>query len=301
MNVFFYLALTTFWGFSFIAIRYTLGMFPPFMAAALRIFIACVVLWIYVQVRKIPNSLNQKTIWYCYGQGILMFGIPWASLFWGEQFVSPSIASIINSTVPIFVLIFSWAMLPDEQPNLPSTIGALFGFVGIYYVFSPGAKFEIGNIQELQGLVSIGVMSISYALGAVSMKKLPSKVDRVWVLILQAFSGTVFLSILSVIKGEQIHHWEHVFSASAGLLYLSICSTVIASLIYYDLLQTWGVLKTVTVTYLSPFVAIVADIFMLNLHLKKNEMIGGLIILTGLLLIHWSKTKNFHKIVLRRS
>jgi len=300
MNAFLYILLTVFWGFSFIAIRYTLEMFPPFMAAALRIFISCVILWLFTKIRKRPNRLDRKTTWYCYWLGILLFGVPWACLFWGEQFVSPSIASIINSTVPIFVLILSWAMLPDEQPNLPSTIGVLCGFVGIFYVFSPGAKFQVGNVQELQGLLSVVLMSISYALGAVSMKKLPKDVDRVWVLLLQAVSGSIFLFILCAMRGERIVSTEHAIPAITGLMYLAICSTVIASLVYYFLIEQLGVLKTVTVTYLSPFVAILADIFMLGIHLKSHEMIGGLIILTGLLLIHWSKTKGLGKMILRR-
>lgn len=262
------------------------------MAACLRIFLSCAILWLYVKIKKRPNTIDRKLTWYSFWLGILLFGIPWACLFWGEQFVSPSIASIINSTVPIFVLILSWAMLQDEQPNLSSTIGVLFGFVGIFYVFSPGAKFQVGNLQELYGLLSIIVMSISYALGGVSMKKIPKNADRVWILILQAFSGSIFLAILSFFKGESIVSTEHPVHGTIGLLYLAICSTVIASLIYYHLISQWGVLKSVTVTYLSPFVAIIADIFLLDIHLKRNEIIGGTIILAGLLLIHWSKTKS---------
>jgi drug/metabolite transporter (DMT)-like permease len=301
VNLFLFFLLTVFWGFSFIAIRYSLEMFPPFMAACLRIFLSCAILWLYAKYKKRPNLIDKKLTWYSFWLGILLFGIPWAALFWGEQFVSPSIASIINSTVPIFVLILSWAMLPDEQPNLSSTIGVLFGFVGMFYVFSPGAKFEFGNVRELQGLLSIVVMAISYALGAVSMKKLPKDADRMWILILQAFAGSIFLAIASFFKGETIVSTEHAVHATIGLLYLAICSTVIASLVYYHLLTQWGVLKTVTVTYLSPFVAIVADIILLNLHLKKNEMIGGTIILAGLLLIHWSKTKNVHKLFRKKA
>ena len=270
-------------------------MFPPFMAACLRIFISCAILWLYAKIKNRPNLIDRKLTWFSYWLGILLFGIPWAALFWGEQFISPSIASIINSTVPIFVLILYWVMLSDERPNLPSTIGVLFGFVGIFYVFSPGAKFQVGNTQELLGLLSIVVMSLSYALGAVSMKKIPKDADRVWILILQALSGSVFLAILSWAKGESIASTGHASPAISGLLYLAICSTVIASLVYYHLITQWGVLKTVAVTYLTPFVAIVADIFLLDIHLKKNEIIGGTIILTGLLLIHWSKTKNVHK------
>lgn len=232
--------------------------------------------------------------------GIVMFGIPWACLFWGEQFVPPGIASIINATVPIFILIMSWAMLPEEQPTVPTSLGALLGFIGMICVFSPTVDLQPGQMQLKMGILSIFVMSISYALGGVLMKKIAKGMDMVWVFIFQALSSSVFLATLSIVKGEKIVDRAFLAESSLGILYLALCSTAIASLLYYHLIFQWGTLKASAVTYLVPFVAVAIDIIALHTFPKSNEILGGSLIMVGILLIHWSKTKNLHRLIYRK-
>jgi drug/metabolite transporter (DMT)-like permease len=293
VNLFLFFVVVLFWGFSFIAIRLSIETFPPMMAAGLRIFLGMVFLWIYAKVRKRPNPIHGKSILYMIGLGTLLFTIPWACLFWGEQYVHPSIASIINSTVPIFVLILSWMLLPSEQPTLPSTIGVLLGFAGMFFVFAPSIHLRSqGN--EMMGMVSVFIMALSYAMGAVMMRKVPKGTDLVWAFIFQAFAASVTLALMSFVLGEKILDTTHFARSSWGLIYLASCSTAIASLIYYHLLAEWGALKAVAVTYLTPFVAIIVDLIVLHVHPKPNEYIGGSMIMIGILLIHWARTKNLH-------
>ncbi len=297
MNLLLFFLLVLFWGFSFIAIRLSIQTYPPFMAAGLRIFVGMLLLLIYVAIRKRKNTISGINMWRSFGLGILLFTIPWGCLFWGEQFVHPSIASIINATVPIFVLIFSWLMLPNERPMLPGVIGVMLGFAGMFFVFGPSVQMG-SQSNESAGMISVFIMAISYAMGGVLLRKMPKGIDMVWGLIFQAFAGSVTLGILSLMLGEKVQDTSHILQSSLGLFYLASCSTAIASLIYYKILADWGVLKAVTVTYLTPFVAIIVDFFVLNVHPKPNEYIGGALIMIGILLIHWAKTKNFHKIFL---
>lgn len=267
------------------------------MAACLRITLAMVILWLYQTIRRRPNTIHGKAFWKNIVLGILLFGLPWGCLFWGEQFVHASIASIINSTVPLFILVFSWLMLPEEQPNLPSTSGVLLGFVGMFWVFSPGLHADQIHSQNMFGMMSVMVMAISYGFGGVMMRRWTKGLDMVWALIIQAMSGAIFLGVASLLRHETIVDTGNALPSTLGLVYLAVCSTVVASLIYYHLIFQWGTLKAAAVTYLSPFVAIFADIIFLNVHPKPNELFGGMLILIGLLLIHWTKTKNVHRAI----
>src|ERR1051326_1479547 len=110
--------LACFWGCSYIAIRFAVESIPPFGAAFARIFIGSILLHIYSLAVKSPFPKSKKLVFKIALIGLFNFGLPWAALFWGEQYVQPALASIINSTVPIFVLTFSWFLLPEEQPTL---------------------------------------------------------------------------------------------------------------------------------------------------------------------------------------
>lgn len=264
------------------------------MAAGLRIFLGMLILWVYAKIRKRPNRIKGKLVWKMFGLGILVFTIPWGCLFWGEQYIHPSIASIINATVPIFVLLFSWMLLPEEQPTVPSTIGVFLGFAGMFCVFAPSVQVQSSGL-EMRGMISVFLMAISYGFGGVMLRKMPKGTDMVWAFIFQALAGTITLLLISLCMGEQIVGVGKLLSSSLGLVYLAVCSTAIASLVYYHLISEWGVLKAAAVTYLTPFVAIVVDLVVLHVHPKRNEYIGGAMIMIGILLIHWAKTKNFHK------
>lgn len=270
------------------------------MAAGLRIFVAMLLILLYARITKRPNTVKGPMMYKMMALGIVLFGIPWACLFWGEQFVHPAIASIINATVPIFILILSWAMLPDEQPTIPTSLGALLGFVGMICVFSPSVDLSAGEVQMKMGILSIFGMSISYAIGGVLMKKLAKGMDMVWAFIFQALSSSIFLAVLSLIKGEKIVDPSQIAQSSMGIFYLALCSSAIASLIYYHLIFAWGALKASAVTYLVPFVAVIIDIFVLHVYPKPNEFLGGALIMVGILLIHWSKTKNLHRLIYRK-
>jgi drug/metabolite transporter (DMT)-like permease len=286
--------LTLFWGFSFIAIKVSIETFPPFMAAGLRIFLAMVFLLIYTTIWKRKNTFNLKNTLYMFFLGILLFGIPWACLFWGEQFVHPSLASIINSCVPIFVLTLSWLLLPEEKPILPAIIGVMIGFIGMVCVFAPGLHGHTTTALETRGIIAVFIMSFSYALGNVFLRKAQKGLDMVWGLILQAFAGSIFLFVVSFLVGERVQGTTHITKSILGIVYLASCSTAIASLVYYQLLKEWGALKSSTVTYVTPFIAIAVDLIVLGVHPKPNEFLGGGLIMAGILLIHWTKTKGFH-------
>ena len=92
--IFFLLSL--FWGFSFVAIKVIVDSIPPFIGAALRTgFAILFLLIIYRFVGKsiqVPRKLLPK-IWI---NGLFLQGFPFAFLFWGERFVSPGLAGILN-------------------------------------------------------------------------------------------------------------------------------------------------------------------------------------------------------------
>ena len=245
--------------------------------------------------------MNRTMIFKNFFLGIVLFAIPWATLFWGEQYVHPAIASIINATVPIFVLLFSWVLLPEEQPIASTSIGVLLGFIGMIWVFSPSTKdMQPSELNVKLGMITIFVMSLSYGFGAVMMKKLAKGQDMIWAFIYQALAASICLAILSLSNHETISHPEKLPQSLAGISYLAVFSTAIASLIYYHLIFEWGALKAVAVTYIVPFVAILVDLFALHMYPKSNEIAGGSLIMAGILLIHWSKTKNLHKFILRK-
>jgi drug/metabolite transporter (DMT)-like permease len=264
---------------------------PPFGAAFSRVFIGSVLLHLYSVIFKYPYPKSKKLVFKISLIGLFNFGLPWACLFWGEQYVQPALASIINSTVPLFVLTFSWFMLPDEKPTFLKGIGVLLGFLGIVSIFAPSISFDHLSDRHLWGMFAVMMMSIFYGLGGILSKKVVRKIEISWNITIQGYMGSLFLLILSL--STEGYHWFPKLlqypKATGGILYLAIFSTAIAWLLFYRLIREWGAVRSSTVTYVAPFVAILVDWLYYKKFPTLPQMLGAALIFSGLYLIHLAR------------
>ncbi len=288
-----FLFLTLFWGCSFIAIRFAVDALPPFAAASLRVLVAVIVLGGLALVRRVPLPRSRKMRIRIGLIGLINFTIPWACLFWGEKFIPPALASILNATVPIFVLLFSMILLPGEKPTWMKGAGVVLGFIGILMVFQPSLGASPSENRALFGMLAVIVMSISYALGSIASKSVVKEVDTRWNIAIQGIVSFLALFLLSA-WAEGVDWIPSFFThlkAILSILYLGLVSTAIAWLIYFRLIREWGVLKASAVTYTAPLVAIFVDWIYFGKWPAPIQVIGAGLIASGVALIHRARSK----------
>lgn len=291
MNVALFALLTAFWGFSFIAIRFSVEAFPPFAAAGLRTGIAMVFLLVLAILQRVPPPRSKALLGKLALLGLANCAVPWACLFWGEQYVLPAIAAILNSSVPLFVFIFSWMILPNDRPNRIDFLGVTLGFVGIFFVFAPSIqKFSL-NQESFYGMIAIMVMAISYGIGTTGVKRIGRQCGFLWMVAVQCVSATFVLFALSGVTEGWL--WTEQFGknlkATYSVVYLAIFSTALAWLIYFRLVNVWSALRASTVTYLVPFIAILADLFYFRKLPTFNQLVGALLIMSAIGLMQFSR------------
>ena len=279
-----YFALSSlFWGCSYIAIGFTLRYLPPFFAAFLRSFIAMLLLAIYLLCRD--KKITFPKVWkQSMTSGLFIMGIAWLFLFWGEKFITPAMAAILNSTVPIFTALFIPFMYKQEKLSLTKWAGIFVGFGGVVLIFGPEISLKIS--RQLQGLLSVTMMALCYAIGVLWSKRLTHKVGNAINLFYQCAGSTLFLFLISSITElpHQTLHWS--WPAVIAIFYLGSCSTAVTWLLFFRLLKDMGSVRATSVTYLIPIVAIIADHFFWDKGLTWNQLGGAFVILSGVILIH---------------
>ncbi|MCB0308447.1 MAG: DMT family transporter [Bdellovibrionales bacterium] len=288
-----FIALTLLWGFSFIAIRVTLELFPPFAAAAIRIFLAGLILMSVAFLKKRRILLSRKNIFQLMGIGMIYFGIAWACLFWGEQFVMPAVASIINSTLPIMVFVLSFKLLKNEKPMPMEFIGVGLGFVGILFVFVPSIQAFSLDQSVFYGMLAVMGMVVAYGFGTVLTRKMGAQISVYWGFVFQAMPAALFLFTLSFMFEPQ--SWMSLDAirnhprALWGIAYLAVFSTAIAWVLYFKLLHTWGALRASSVTYAMPVVSVFADWIFLKRLPTLYQLIGAGLILQAIYIMRWAQ------------
>lgn len=281
--------LALLWSGSFLNIKVVVDQLPPVFCAMMRVLISLVCLSVLFSLLRKKVLLPPKKCWRLWGAGLFTQALPFLFLFFGEKFIAPALASIINSTVSIWALILGTLIFRDFSQWTPVKIsGIILGFVGIVLIFSP---FLQGSESSLIGIISVFGMALAYAIGGLINQHVIFKNMQVGFetnLIQQHISSVLFL-LLTSLSLETWPAWSSLMNVKVLLsfLYLGVMATAIAWMIYFYLIKEWGAVRAASVMYIVPVLAIVWDFLFLHLTPSSNELLGMLAILAGVTLIQW--------------
>lgn len=282
-HILYFILMSLFWGGSFLAIAIAVQHFPPFFAAFIRSFIAMSAIAIYLFWKR--GKIQRPKVWLqSFGSGLFIMGIAWIFLFWGEKYVSPALAAILNGTVPIFTTLLFPLLTPQDKLSWNKWAGVLMGFLGIVVIFAP--EFSFGMSLHLKGLLAVLMMAVCYAIGTLWTRRLSNRVSNSTNLFYQCLGSATILLIASAIfeLPYQSLHWSG--KALLALTYLGLFSSALSLLLFFVLVKEIGSVQASAVTYCPPLVAILLDVIFLKKWITWNQAIGAVIILGAVFLIH---------------
>ncbi|KIA90060.1 DMT family transporter [Kaistella jeonii] len=273
--------LSIIWGSSFILIKKSLEHFNPYEVGALRVLIAGILLLpiAILNIKKFPRKhLKWLIIAALTGNFIPMFLFPIA-----ETQISSSIAGIVNSMMPIFVIIVGslfWKFSTTKR----QLVGVAISFSGACILALSGA--ESGKLKMIP-IVLLLVATLCYAISTTTVK---SKLHEIPAKILSAFVFSFVLILPSLISlvfsgfFAKLEPSKDLFIGLGFVSLLSIFGTGLAMMLNYRLLNISTPLFASTVTLLMPVVAVIWGILD-GEKLTMMQGFGGLVILAGLIFL----------------
>jgi drug/metabolite transporter (DMT)-like permease len=277
------IALT--WGSSFILIKKSLLLFSPYEIGAFRVAVSGLLLG-YLGIPALRTMGRKSLFWVAmtgfFGNFLPMYLFPIA-----QTRVSSSLAGILDSLVPVFVLVLGFLFFKIKS-KMPQYIGALLGFIGaaILMYFS-----ETSSEETKIGYALLVVLATAcYAMAGLIIKERLSHIPSV------QLSGAVFgiWMVPSLVILALAGFFNQDFSSSAtvealGFLgVLTVLGTAIAMILYYKLIQKTSAVFASTVTYLLPLVAVIWGLLD-GERFSIWYVVGGLLILLGIYLIKEKK------------
>ena len=273
------LALATVWGGSFFFAKIALSEVPPLTIALHRVFWAAPALFLVVwwQGIKIPRSIQAWS--YYLVMGALNNAIPFSLIFWGQTTIGSGLASILNGTTAVFGAVVAGILLADEPLTARKIIGALFGLFGVAVIMGLDALTDF-NPRDLAQLAVLGA-ALSYAIAGVWGKRFLSGYPP----IMNAFgmlAGSTVLMIPTALFVEGMPTLALSTGIWASLLALSLMSTAIAYLLYFNILVRAGSANLMLVTLLIPPIAVGLSVTFLGEKLGYEAWSGFILIAIGL-------------------
>jgi drug/metabolite transporter (DMT)-like permease len=269
--------LATLWGASYSFIRVGVETIPPITFIAARTLIAGALLFAVIHARGIAVP-RDAAIWRKFlFQACLNSVIPFTLIAWGERSVDAGLATILNSTSPIFTFLLTVLVTRHEPTTARKLFGVVAGIAGIGLIVGTEALSGLGH--QLWAQLAIVVATICYAGAAIfgkSFKGLHPMLPAAGSLL----SGAVLLIPASLIVE---HPWTLAPSLAslAALLALAVFSTALALVIYFRLINTLGSVGTVSQAYLRVPIGVAIGAVFLGETLTSSAWIGLVCVIAG--------------------
>lgn len=290
-----WLILCGIWGSTWLFIKLGLADLPPITFAGIRFVIACTILFSLIRIRGIALPHARADWILLASSGILSFGLNYGLVFWGEQYITSGLAALLQATLPAFGLVFAHFHLPSERLSWTKIGGVVLGVCGVGVVFSN--QLVVSGRQALAGCVALVLSAMFAAYSNVLVKTYGKRLDPAVLSAGQMLFGLVLLLAVGIpLEGNPFRfHWTPM--AVIAMLYLAIVGSVIAFLLYYWLVLNMDVTKSMLIALVTPVVAVILGMIVLDEEFGWRTLAGGAMIMLGIGFIVVRKTKKKAEVI----
>jgi drug/metabolite transporter (DMT)-like permease len=275
-----WLILCGIWGSTWLFIKLGLADLPPLTFAGIRFVISCAILFPLVWVRHLALPKGRRDWFLLVGTGVMSFSLNYGLVFWAEQYISSGLAALLQATLPAFGLLLAHIYVPAERITLVKIAGVVLGVCGVGVVFSN--QLAISGRQALAGCVAMVLSAFFAAYSNVMVKSHGKNLTPTVIAAFQMLFGMVPLLLYGIaFEGNPLRfRWTTI--AVVSLLYLAVVGSVIAFLLYYWLMQNMDVTKTMLISLVTPVVAVILGMLVLDEQLSWRTLVGGAMIIAGI-------------------
>ncbi len=269
--------LATLWGASYAFIKVGVETIPPVTLIAARTTIAAAVLLCVVRWRGIAMPADYAVWRRFLFQACLNSVIPYTLIAWAEQSVDAGLATILNSSAPIFTFLLSWFLAREQFASGRQLFGVVSGMVGICLIVGVQALSGIG--QQFTAELALVAAAICYG-GAATFGRNFRGLNPMVPATGSMLCGAIVLIPLSLVMD---HPWTLAPSvrSTLALICLSVFSTALAFTIYFRLLPTLGAVGTTSQAYLRVPIGVAIGVIFLGEVLAPTTWIGLVFVVAG--------------------
>lgn len=276
------------WGSTYLAIKVGLESFTPFWFAAFRYWMAVPLAAIWARREGVRFARPFRELLPAFGVGVLFIAICNGMVFWGETVLDSSYTALLITASPLWTAIFSALLSPllkgEEKLGARAFMGLGLGLVGSYLLLQPATmvpdNFRAALVVELSAML--------WALGALWVRRLRGRYHPLEMTTLQMVSGASFLTLLALVRGDEVLVAPVSLRAAVALSYLVIFGSLVAFGAYFYLLRVWSAARVATSAYVNPVVAVLLGWFLLGEWPSLSTLIGGAVVLSGVALALWN-------------
>jgi drug/metabolite transporter (DMT)-like permease len=205
--------------------------------------------------------------------------LPFSLIFWGQTQIASGLASILNSTTPLFTVVLAHFFTRDERLTTNRLTGVLFGLLGVAVMLGPDALYGL-HANMLAQIAVLGA-AICYAFAGIFGRRFRGAPPLVTAAGQVGATSVMMLPIVLIADRPWTLPMPSLQTFGA-VVALALLSTALAYVIYFRILAVAGATNLLLVTFLIPVSALLLGMSILGERLDLRHFGGMALIAFGL-------------------
>jgi drug/metabolite transporter (DMT)-like permease len=276
------LAFALIWSSAFTSARIIVADAPPILSLSLRFFISGLIgialARFLGQTWRLTPGQWRATIVFGLCQNALYLGLNFVAM----QTVEASLASIIASTMPLAVGFAGWVIFRERLSAL-GVLGLCAGAGGVALIM--GARMQAG--ADFYGIALCFIAVASLTVATLMVRGASSGGNLLMIVGLQMLVGSAFLVIPGLIFDQPVVNWS--MKLVLAFSYTVLMPGLVATFIWFWLVQRIGAVKAATFHFLNPFFGVMIAAVLLGETLRIWDIVGVVIIMFGILAVQMAR------------
>ena len=279
------LSLSALWGGSFFFAKVAIGELGPLTVVFARVVLAALVLNIALSLGG-QSLFRRGAPWRTYlAMGLLNNALPFSLIFWGQTEIASGLASILNSTTPLFTIVVAHFVTTDERLTGGKIAALLAGLGGVAVLVGP--ELAAQALSGAWGQLACLGAALSYAFAGIYGRRFRT----MGIAPMAAAGGQLTASTILILPIMLIVDQPWTLPAFpslkiwAALIALALLSTALAYVLYFRILAAAGATNLLLVTLLLPVMGILLGTIFLGEQLLPRHFAGMALIALGLVAI----------------
>ena len=266
------------WSFSFIWTKIALESFPPLTLISLRLILASFLLFGFLKLTGRFQRIDKSDLKLFFALAFFEPFLYYVGETYGLTLVKPTLASVIVATIPVFAPFFAFIFL-KERFSIINMLGISVSIFGVYLIVNKAHGSETTSTLGVS-LVFLAVLSaIVYGL---ILRKIPKKYSATNIIFYQSLIGLIFfIPTALIVDLKQLPHITIYPKAIGAVLMLTIFASVIAFVLFADVVRKIGLTKSQVFTNLIPVFTALFSWILFKEILNTLQWIGVFVVILG--------------------
>ncbi len=260
-------------GTNFLAVKFSNEDLAPLYGATVRFAAASLLLFGIAAAARIPLPRGRSALGASI-YGLLGFGFAYGLMYFALVGLGAGTTSVIAAAVPLVTLILA-VFVGQEMFSLRGVIGGMLAIAGIGILSLRSLGGDIRPIYFVTAVLAVFAIAGS----SVAIKGFPPA-HPVTTNALGMSVGTIFLAIVSLIRGEQ---WVAPAQPRTWwvLVYLVVVGSVLLFLLFLFVIRRWTASASAYALTLMPLVAVTLGVLFADEALTWELLVGAALVMAA--------------------